>query len=428
MLTAIFQETKNMLYLSSLIGKTIKISSGEKLGKIADFVIPVGETFPSLTGVIILRGGQARKALWEQVSLIEDKALVSKVGWENLQAYQPNEKEILLKEDLLDKQIVDISGNRVVRVNDLHLSAVQEQLRVVGVDIGTAGLFRRLGMEKFYSFVSKAFHLPNPPNIIPWNYVETLNERNFSQIKLTVTHKKLQELHPADLAEILNDLQGAERVQLFHSLDTEVAAEVLQEMEEDAQLSLFKGLSDEQASHILEEMAPDEAADLLSELPKDKANVLLSLMEEEEAAEVQELLTHDEDSAGGIMTTEFISIPQYLSAQETIDFLREMAPDAETIYYLYVVDEEERLVGVLSLRDLIVAQPSLGISNFMRSHLIKVGVDSSLREVADLMSKYDLLALPVVDKDNHLKGIITFDDVIELLLPTSWRRRGASII
>jgi Mg/Co/Ni transporter MgtE len=194
-------------------------------------------------------------------------------------------------------------------------------------------------------------------------------------------------------------------------------------MEEDVQVSLFSKLTDEQASNVLEEMDPDEAADLIAQMPPERMERLLSRMEAEDAADVQELLSYAPDSAGGIMTTEFIGLPNTLTAQQTIDRLRELEPDAETIYYLYVVDEGERLTGVLSLRDLIVSPPARPIVDFMKTQCMKVEIDDSVDDVRDVITKYDLLAVPVVDGEGVLRGIITVDDVIDRMVTPQWKRR-----
>ncbi len=411
-----------MIYLSHLLNKPVA-SGGRSIGRIRDLFVPADDA-PSVSSVLVKHGRTSARLPWSSVVSIDEHGCVAVDGAELLDP-ESSEGELSLCYDLLDKQIVDTDGRRVVRVNDLQLSEVGEQMRVVGVDVSTRGLLRRLGLEQFGERLISLLHLTVAPGIIPWDYVESLDVRH---IRLTISRQKWNLLHPADLAEILTDLHVPQRETLFASLDSETAAETLQEMEDDLQVSLFRTLSDEQAASVLEEMDPDEAADLIAQMPPERVANLLSRMEAEDAADVKELLSYEPDSAGGIMTTEFISLPNTLTAQQTIDRLRELEPDAETIYYLYVVDEQERLLGVLSLRDLIVSQPDRQIVTFMKQNCIKVNVDDPVDEARDAIMKYDLLAVPVVDTNGVLHGIIMVDDVIDRMLTPNWKRRFPRII
>ena len=412
-----------MLFLSQVLNKPVRDASGGGLGRIHDFLVPAGD-HPTVASVVVKQGRQFRSLPWTHVAALDESGCVLSDG-ASLVDHVHADSDLSLAYDLLDKQIVDTDGRRVVRVNDLQISRAGEQMRVVGVDVSTRALLRRIGIERFGEWVAERLKMQMPAGVIPWDYVESLDVR---QIRLTISHQKLAALHPADLAEILTELHGPQRETLFASLDAETAAETLQEMEEDVQVSLVSKLSDEQASNLLEEMDPDEAADLIAQMPPDRMERLLSRMEAEDAADVRELLSFAPDSAGGIMTTEFIGLPNTLTAQETIDRLRELEPDAETIYYLYVVDEQERLTGVLSLRDLIVSPPSRPIVDFMKTHCLKVDVEDPVDDVRDLITKYDLLAVPVVDEQGLLRGIITVDDVIDRMVTPQWKRRFPRIL
>ena len=407
-----------MLFLSQVLNKPLRRESGESLGRIHDFLVLAGEQ-PSIVTVLVKSRGGFKRLAWSQVLDLDERGAVVDPN-ASLSENLPSDAEVSLAYDLLDKQIVDIDGRRVVRVNDLQMAKVGDQVRVAGVDVSTRGLLRRMGWEAMGERVARFLKLEMSSSVVPWDYVESLDVR---QIRLTISRQKLAGLHPADLAEILTELHGPQRETLFASLDTETAAETLQEMEEDVQVSLFSKLTDEQASNVLEEMDPDEAADLIAQMPPERMERLLSRMEAEDAADVQELLSYAPDSAGGIMTTEFIGLPNTLTAQQTIDRLRELEPDAETIYYLYVVDEGERLTGVLSLRDLIVSPPARPIVDFMKTQCMKVEIDDSVDDVRDLITKYDLLAVPVVDGEGVLRGIITVDDVIDRMVTPQWKRR-----
>lgn len=402
-------------FFSSLVNLQVVDSQDKKIGRFCDFTISVGSAFPVIESAIVIHRGTKVRLYWDQIKEVTQDVILLNIPMHKVNLYEPREGEILLKEDLLDKQIVDTHGYKVVRVNDLQINKVDHSYILAGVDVGTQGILRRLGLEKSFGFLLKLFKRSPPENIIPWDYVAPLNIKDLNYIKLVLPHKKLVKIHPADLAEILTDLHGKERRHLFSSLDKEVAADALQEMEDEDQVSLINSLPDEHASDILEEMDPDDAADLLTELPKDRAEELLGLMEHDEAKEVKELLSYPEESAGGIMTTEYISLSENMTAEEVIEKLRELAPSAEMIYYLYIVDNLNHLRGVLSLRNLIVAGPKTPIKDIMFTKLYKVNVSSGVKEVAELTDKYGLLAMPVVDNAGRLKGIITVDDVVDMV-------------
>ena len=243
------------------------------------------------------------------------------------------------------------------------------------------------------------------------------------RIRLKVSHDKIARLHPADIADIVEQLSPQHAQEVIAALDTDVAAETIAEMESETQVQIMTHLPDETATDILEEMEPDEAADLLDDLPDARSNSLLGQMEPEEAREVKELMTYDADTAGGLMTTELVALHANLTCEQTIARLRELAPKAETIYYVYVTDEEDRLVGVLSLRDLVISNPETYIRDIMVRNAIHVYVDDHADQVAQIIGRYSLLAVPVVSEDERLLGIITVDDTLERLLPPERRRR-----
>ena len=268
-----------------------------------------------------------------------------------------------------------------------------------------------------------------PRGIIPWHLVEPLEAKNdapakTAAVRLTIPHAKLALLHPADIADIVEEMTADERIAVFQQLDIETAAEALQEVEPEMQAAIVSDLPEERAADILEEMDPDEAADLLQDLPEERRDELVELMDKEEAQDVEELLTHSEDSAGGIMTTDFVALPRELTAAQAIDELRVKKPDPQLTYYLYVVDADGKLEGVLSLRDLVVASPETKVSEIMDPNVLKVDAETPKEEVAALIAKYDLLAMPVVDARKKLLGTVTVDDVVEFMLPRGWKKRS----
>jgi CBS domain-containing protein len=411
-----------MLYLSQAIGRPVRDRNDEPIGKVADLIVAVGERYPPVTGLIVETDRRRIFLPWTSVDSLDSSGARLRTATIDIDKFRQRPDEILLRADLMDKQIVDIDGRKVVRVNDLRLDEGDGSLRLVAVDVGTAGLLRRLGVEGGFRTLARGIGRPVPERYIDWEDVDPV-ETSIASIKLRVPHQGLAELHPADLATIIDQLAPRDRAGVLASLDDEAVADALEEMEPDTQVEVLEDLAPERAADILEEMSPDDAADLVADLSDESRDEILALMESDEKAEVQELLAYPEDTAGGIMTTEFVAVPATLTAAQTIDTLRELEPDAETIYYVYVVDDDHRLVGVLSLRDLIVARPDSAIADVMIGEPVAVGVLADQDEVAEVVAHYNLLAVPVVDDDGRLAGIVTVDDAIDTVLPGAWKRR-----
>ena len=411
-----------MLYLSHAIGRPVLDATGEPMGKVEDLIVAVGDRYPPVTGLVVTTDRRKIFLPWEQVARFDASGAQLATGTIDITRFRQRPDEIQLRSDLLDKQIVDIDGRKVVRVNDLGLDEIDGHLRLVAVDVGAAGLLRRLGLERGYRVLARNLRLPTPERYIDWEDVDPV-ETSIASIRLRVPHAGLTELHPADLATIIDQLAPRDRAGVLAALDDEAVADAIEEMEPDTQVEVLEGLAPERAADILEEMSPDDAADLVADLSDETREELLALMEREEAEELGGLLAYPEDTAGGMMTTEFVAVPAELTASQTIDRLRELEPDAETIYYVYVVDPGGRLVGVLSLRDLIVAPPATPIGEVMIDEPVAVAVDADRDDVASVVARYNLLAVPVVDGDGRLVGIVTVDDAIDTILPASWRRR-----
>ncbi len=411
-----------MLYLSQAIGKPVRDQNGEPIGKVADLIVAVGERYPPVTGLVISTDGRKIFLPWSSVASLDAEGARIRTRTIDIGKFRQRPNEILLKQDLMDKQIVDIDGRRIVRVNDLSLDIVEGALRLVAVDVGAAGLMRRLGIEGPFQILARNVGRRVPERYIDWEDVDPL-ESSIASVKLRVPHAGLAELHPADLASIIDQLTPKDRAGILASLDDEAVADAMEEMEPDTQVEVLEDLLPERAADILEEMSPDDAADLVADLSAQAREEILALMQKTEAEEVKELLSYPEESAGAIMTTEFIAIPATLTAAQAIDRLRELEPDAETIYYVYVVDDDGRLVGVLSLRDLIVAPPDTKIAQVMIKEPVAVGVLSNQDDVAAVVARYNLLAVPVVDDDGKLEGIVTVDDAMDAILPTAWKKR-----
>ena len=329
----------------------------------------------------------------------------------------------LLERDLLDQQVIDVNGRKVVRVNDVDLEVEAQKdpsrtvpiLRVHSVDVGARGAVRRLlrGVAP-----RNAIHLllgKIPPRSIPWKFVDLIETDPARRVKLKISHDGLAKLHPADIADIVEDLAPDERQAVFQTLDEETAAEALEEVEPKVQKAIVESLDSGRAADIVEEMDPDAAADLLADLPEDRTEQILVQMEPEAQQDVVELLEHKEETAAGRMTTEFLALPVSATVQNAIDSLREFEGGVEVVSTIYLVDSQGTLVGAVPLARIVLAESSSPMRSLVQEPLVFAheGVDE--REVAELFDKYNLQTLPVIDEKNKLTGVITSDDVISML-------------
>ena len=411
-------------FVSEFLGETVRDVGRHPVGKISDFAVATstGAPFPRVTGLLIRDRFETFVLPWEDVAIFQRNAVRTRLVREDLLHRPAREDEIFLARHLLDKQIVDINGVKVVRVNDLKLDVLSGDLVLTAADVGVRGLVRRVFGAGITPRGGRLFDASLPARLIPWDSMQPLHPR-LERLETTLPQEKLQRLHPADIAEILSQVSGNERTGIFRKLDVETAAETLHELEPEMQAEIIEDLPEARASEILEQMPADEAADVLGEIEGEHARDLVQLMEKGAADDVTELLVHDEDTAGGLMGTDFVTFPPTLTVRETIQRLRPVARDAEALFYFYVVDEQERILGALSVRDLLAADDDTILENVMAAPVRSVTPDVSAGEVAETMSKYDLLALPVTDPEGVLVGIITIDDVVDRLQPQPRRGR-----
>jgi magnesium transporter len=407
-----------MFFLSKLLGQTVRDVEGKAVGPLQDIAVSLRQKYPRVVTLVVKRGNRRLAVPWDVVGSFEESGVLLRVPIADLAEFAAGSQELLLSGQVLDRQIVDTEGRKVIRVNDIQLARSGPSLRVIAVDVSSNAILRRVGLARVATRVSK-----NPkPKLIDWSAVD-LEASDSEAVRLSVPRKDLSLLHPADIAEIAHELTPEERAAVFEALEDEIAADTLEEMHPSYQASLLTELTDEKAADLLDEVSPDDAADLLADLPKRRATRLLSLMEPEKAAEIRELLSYPEDSAGGIMTTEFAMVPPEVTAAEAIELLREQEPEVETVYYIYVTDKRERLLGVISLRDLLTVPGSRRVRDFMKTDPISVNVRAGEEEVTQTIAKYNLLALPVIDEQGVLHGIVTIDDAIDLVLPLAWKKR-----
>jgi magnesium transporter len=407
-----------MIYLTRMLGKPVVDAAGETIGTISDVAIATGEIFPRVTSLAFTGPDKTPFMLsWRKfVEKLDDEQITLNAARPELRFSYLQPDEVLLARDLLNKQIVDTQGMKVVRVNDLKLSESRNQLRLLGAEVGARGILRGLWppLETAAVAFTGLFGRPLAEDIIAWNYMDLL-DRDLSHVQLSVTHKRLHELHPADVADILEQLSPSQRAKVFEHLDNEAAAETISELEDELQAAVIDDLTSQRASDILEIMDPDDAADIVGDLEYDKAEALLRLMGVKEARQVRKLLGYKEKTAGGIMTPEVTTVTAEMSIQEVIDHLRTGAAENENIYYVYVVSPRRILEGVVSLRDLIVSPPDTKVADILVKDVITVNPDDDQEDVAETMSKYDLLAMPVVDEAGRLLGMVTVDDALDVM-------------
>ena len=412
----------NTLPLSELLGATVYDPSGAPSGRVREVTLAPQEDRTRIASFIVKTKSGSRVLPFSAISTIDDNIHAS-TGPADWPAANGSEGLFLLDRDLLDQQVIDINGRKVVRVNDVDLQidcvidggTTHTILRVCSIDIGARGAVRRLlrGLAP-----RAALHLlveKIPPRTIPWTFVDLIETDPARRIKLKISHDGLAKLHPADIADIVEDLAPDEREAVFRTLDEDVAAETLEEVEPNIQKSIVESLDSERAAEIVEEMDPDAAADLLADLSQDHSEQILVEMEPEASQEVVELLEHREETAAGRMTTEFLALPVAATVENAIGVLREFEGGVETVGTIYLVDSKGTLAGAVPLAKLVLAQPNTPLLSLLSEPLISTHEATSDNEVAELFDKYNLVTLPVIDEHSKLVGVITSDDVITML-------------
>jgi magnesium transporter len=414
------------LFVSEILRKPVLDPKGDELGRLTDLVIVKGEPLPKVSALIMEKKKRLFKLPWTDLNIFNKRIISANIYNEALKPYELNDKDLLLVRDILDKQIVDANGAKVVRVNDVKLEGFNKDAVLVAVDVGMRGIMRRLGIERGGEDLMRLFKKRLSYNLISWNYIQPL-EPKLTKISLTVPRQMVSELHPADIAEIISQVSHNEGATFFKDLDIDVAAETLSELQPDVQMSIISNMDSERASDIIEMMPPDKAADILSDLPADKAKEILEGIEKEEAEDIQELLSHEEDTAGGLMTNEFIAYPPETTVKKAIEDFKKDAEEVETVYYIYVMDADEKLIGIVSLRELLLAELDKRLSDIMETKLKTVAPETDEVEVAEIISKYNIVALPVVDDEGYMLGIVTIDDVIDRILPPAAKRKRRKV-
>jgi magnesium transporter len=408
----------NLLFFTELTGMPVLDLKGRRIGRVKDAAL-VPLEHPSRIDRYLVGGGDTWLVVrHDQVRSISLRRGIE-LSEEQLTPYHDDEYMLRITRDLLDQQIIDTNGRKVVRVNDLTMEVRQQDghdiVVVLEVDIGIRSIVRRLLQGALPATWIRRLQQPIPPNSIRWELCNVIEPDPHRRLRLNISYERLENLHPADLADIVEDLSPAEREAIFETIDSEVAADALSEVEPKMQASILESLEPEKAADIVEEMSPDEAADALSELEDETSEEILDEMDSEPKTEVQELLEFDEDTAGGMMNTEFVALHENATTRDALAALKGNEDLLETLNTLFLVNEEERLTAAVPLARLFLAPESARLKELAAETLIQVPVDEHQDRVTELFDKYNLLTLPVIDEDGKLAGVITADDIISVL-------------
>ncbi len=409
------------LYATELFGVKAYDVQGNYVGRVREFFIEPAEAPNRISHFLLSRGHfQPLVAKHNQIASVSDKKIQLNVGEKSLEIYQPNESWLAVQKDLLDQQIIDTRGRKVVRVNDLDLAEQRSngnvELRLTQVDVGLPGAVRRLLQGLVPSKVVRKLQRPLPQSSIRWEFVNLIEPDPLRRVKLRITHEKLEDLHPADLADIMEELSASERQGIIASLDEETAAAVLAELDARLTTQIVEDLDPEKAADILEEMAPDAAADVLADLSKETSEELLDEMPNREAKEVRGLLEFDRATAGGMMNTEFVFVSEAATRDEVLEWLRRQDQNFDQLDTIVLLDDKAQYSGAVPVVRVLLAAPDERLAALRMEPLVSLPPEADEKDVFQLFDKYNLRMLTVVDKENRPIGAIAVDDVVSRLV------------
>lgn len=406
-------ERVTSFFFSKIVNKEIYDISGQIIGKLKDSIIDFSMENPTVKYIQIRNGRKSFYVSAEALHITKDEKekYNIQINSESLLIKLPNEDDIYLVRDFLDKQIVDINGRKVERVNDVRLGDINSKWQLVAVDIGTRGLLRRLGVEYPFILILDVLKYKLRNKLIIWDDVQTLST-GVNNLQLHMPANKIETLHAADIADIIEDLDSKSRDLLFHSLNNQKAAEVLEEIETDVQVNLIKSMSDQKASDILEIMPSDEAADILEEIEEDRAEKLLTHMDEESQDEIRELMEYEKETIGSIMSKDFITFLPEVTVNDVLMWFQTNTLSEEESYYLYITNDKDNLMGVVSLFSLITADKNAKLYNIMTTRPKSLRDTDEVEDAISLMHKYNFVSIPVIDEEDNLVGVVSLNDSI----------------
>lgn len=407
----------SVVALSEMLGAAVRDVSGSVRGRVREIAVSPQEHATRVAFLVVRTSDGDRMLPADAIKSFGAtvRATSASAGWLPFSGF---DGVLLLKRDLLDQQIIDVHGRKVVRVNDVELfsNPINSHIifDVLAVDVGARGAVRRLAKGLVPSFTLRALLEKIPPRVIPWQYVDLIETDPARRVKLKIAYEGLSKMHPADIADIVEDLAPADQKAVFEALDEEVAAEALEEMDPEVQVAIVESLANERAADIVEEMDPDAAADLLGDLTEDRSGQILSEMDPEERQEVTQLLEFGEHTAAGRMTTEYIAVSEDGTVADAIEALRQFEGSSEAVATIYLTASGHMLTGAVPLVRIAISPSDMRLRSLSEKPST-CAPDTPEREVAETFDKYNLLTLAVVDEHGRLAGIITADDVISML-------------
>ena len=405
--------------LSEFEAMTVLDAAGTEVGELVDVLAVFSPHTPPVTGFFVECDQEQLRVCWDDVADVDvdGERLVLRVPLERLEPASLSGDEIALFDAVLDKQVLDMSRRAFVRVQDVMLEERDGRLVVTGIAVGGGALARRFGL----GFLSRRLSA-RPSDVVPWADVNLISVR-LSRLNFIEAFAELAELHPVDIADVVSQVGPRERAAVLAALQAELAADTLQEMQAELRAAALGEMSFEQAVKVLTALDADAAADVLADVPDELAERLLARLPDERELDLRSLASHPEHSAGALMTTEFTALRSGTSVGEALEWIRGAQPDQHAMTYVYVLDIHERLVGVVSLRDLVLADPGDTVDDIMEDDLVTATADLDEEEVGRRMTRYNLLALPVIGDDRRLLGIVTLDDALDAILPADWKQR-----
>ncbi|MCB2305166.1 CBS domain-containing protein [Clostridium estertheticum] len=413
-------------FLSSILNKNVYDEFEDNIGKLFDVYVTTEQGYPRVIGYKIKKESEIFNYEFRNIEVgKEDKKITVQVR--GVKEIIPRKFSYLLSKHLLNKQIVDVNGKKVVKVNDLTMTKIGGEIRVIAVESGIIAAARKYKLDGIIKIFYNILGRKPQDNSITWESVQSLEMVDHS-LKLTQPYSKLTKLHPADLADILEGLDTSARNKIFESLDKDLAAHTLEELQPEVQADILSTINNLLAQEILDEMPNDEIADILDEMKEDDAEKILLNFNKDDEEEIRNLMNYEEEVVGSIMNKDFISFNVNITASATIEILRELQPEDEVIHYIYIVDEDKKLQGVISLRNLVLSAPARKLKDIMDDKVIRIKDSQDIEEAVEIALKYDLISLPVVDIDEKLCGIVIMNDIIEELLSPRWKRKLKKII
>jgi CBS domain-containing protein len=417
----IVMEKLTEFFLSNLLNKSVYDEFEECIGKLHDIYVTTEGGYPRAIGYQIIKGRDIYNFEFRSIDIFKQNGKYL-VKVRQVKDIIPRKYSYLLVKNLLNKQIVDVNGKKIVKVTDLKLVKNNDEIKVVEVESGILATARKLGFENTVKGLYNLFGKDIKENVVTWESVQSL-EMVENNLQLTTAYNKLSQLHPVDIAEIMEDLSTEDRVKVIEGLDIELAADTLEELDKEIQQEILTRLSETRAREILDLMPNDEIADILDELDEETANRVLINIDDDDENEIRDLMKYEDEVVGSIMNTDFISFNIDITVTETVNILRELKPEEEVSHYIYIVDQEEKLQGFVSLRDLILSDPNNKLKSIMNTKVFNVRDTDEIEKAIGIAVKYDLYSLPVIDEEEKLCGVAVMNDIIDEILSPSWKRK-----